>query len=367
MKRRHTTALCALTATAALAAAAPAAPVAQAAPPRTVSAWLPYWDQEAAYRDALAHSAQIRTISPFWYQTKSATRVAGHTGAGERRIIDGLHARGIQVVPTVMEQMKPGALGSVLTSDKARARHVDALLAVARSRDYDGLDIDYESIAPSPDDKYRAVRDGYADFATELCARLHAVDKQCFVTVMPKTRGTGRVWDYERLGRVADRVRIMGYNLHNAQGKPGPLASPAWYDEILTRATAQVPRAKLEMGIPAYGWNWKLGKADKVAEGADDGRDGSSSKRAQHVTSKSAEALRRKVGARYALDPESRTPHFTYTEGKGKKAVRRTVWYQDAAGTAAHLPVLRKHGVRNTVLWALNFEDPKLWKTLARG
>ncbi|WP_327665312.1 glycosyl hydrolase family 18 protein [Streptomyces sp. NBC_00498] len=357
MKRRHTTVLSVLAGTLALTAAAPAGPAAsEAAPPRTVSAWLPYWDQEAAYQNALAHAAQIRTISPFWYETKSAARVAGHTGAGERRIINGLHARGIQVVPTVMETMKPSALAKILNNKKSRARHIDALLDVVRSRAYDGLDIDYESIATAPDDKYRAVRAGYTAFATQLCARLHASGKKCFLTVMPKTRSTGRIWDYGKLGAAADRLRIMAYNLHSAEGKPGPLASPRWYEEILSRATTQVPRAKLEMGLPAYGWNWKVG-----------GPHGGGEHRARHVTSRSAEVLRRKVGARYALDPESRTPHFTYKEGKGKKATRRTVWYQDAAGTAAHLPVLRKYGVRNTVLWALNFEDPKLWRTLARG
>ncbi|MFH8733609.1 MULTISPECIES: hypothetical protein [unclassified Streptomyces] len=34
---------------------------------------------------------------------------------------------------------------------------------------------------------------------------------------------------------------------------------------------------------------------------------------------------------------------------------------------APHLPVLRRYRVRNTVLWALDFEDPGLWAVLARG
>ncbi|MFI9779596.1 hypothetical protein ACIHCV_33715 [Streptomyces sp. NPDC051956] len=52
--------------------------------------------------------------------------------------------------------------------------------------------------------------------------------------------------------------------------------------------------------------------------------------------------------------------------GRGR-APPRTVWYQDARGTQAHLSVLRRCGVRNTVLWALDFEDPGLWAVLARG
>ncbi|MFJ9038902.1 glycosyl hydrolase family 18 protein [Streptomyces sp. NPDC102406] len=344
-RRIHRSALSVLAVLLTLSAAAPvrSAPP----PPRTVSAWLPHWNQEAAYRDALAHAEQLRTVSPFWYETKSATRIDGHPGAGDRGVVDGLHDHGIQVVPTVMEQLRPGALADVLTSPARRAEHVDALLAVARSRAYDGLDLDYESIAPTPQSTYPAVRDGYATFVTDLCARLHALRKQCFVTVTPKTRTTGRVWDYGKLGAAADRIRVMAYNLHWAEGAPGPLSTPQWYEEILTHATAEIPRAKLEMGLPAYGWDWTVG----------------SKARAAHLTSAEAEALRRKVKAPYTLDPDSRTPHFTYKAGR----TRHTVWYQDARGTAAHLPTLRKFDVPHTVLWALGFEQPDLWRTLAAG
>ena len=316
-------------------------------PARTVSAWLPYWDQEGAYRDALAHADQLRTVSPFWYEAKSATRVDGHPGAGERRIIDGLHAAGIQVVPTVMEQLKPGALAGIVTSAARRAEHITALLAVVRSRAYDGIDLDYESIAPTGDATYRTVSAGYTALVRDLCSRLHALGKVCFATVSPKTATTGRIWDYRSLGGLADRVRIMAYNLHYSEGTPGPLASTAWYDDILRRATAEIPAEKIDLGLPAYGWDWAVG----------------SSARARHVTSKEAEALRARVQAPYGLDAASQTPHFTYQEG----TTRRTVWYQDARGTEAHLPVLRRYGVRNTVLWALNFEDPDVWPVLARG
>ncbi|MEV0093952.1 glycosyl hydrolase family 18 protein [Streptomyces sp. NPDC050738] len=325
---------------------APAPPAAVSAH-RTVSAWLPYWDQEGAYRDALRHASQLHTVSPFWYQAKSATRIDRHPGAGERRIVDGLHRAGIKVVPTVMETLRPGALAAIVTAPAKRAAHIRALSALARTRGYDGIDIDYETIAPTGTAKYRTVRAGYAAFMTGLCAALHAQHKQCIATVSPQTPATGRIWDYRAIGRAADRVRIMAYNLHWAGGPAGPLSGAGWYEEILRRATALIPRHKIEMALPAYGWNWRA--------------DGKGS--AKHVTWKEAEALRRKTHARYRLDPVSKTPYFTYREGK----VKRTVWYQDARGVAAHLPALRKYGVVNTGLWALNFEDPGLWKVLARG
>ncbi|RCH65606.1 glycosyl hydrolase [Streptomyces sp. SDr-06] len=334
--------LCAVTAL--LTALVPTRASADEPPPRTVSGWLPYWDQEAGYADALRHAAQLHTVSPFWYQAITADRVDGHPGAGETRVIDGLHQAGIKVVPTVMETMKPGGLAAILTDPALRTAHVETLLRVVRSRSYDGIDIDYESIAPTGDADYPTVRAAYAAFAGELCGRLHALGKQCVLTVSPQTSTTGRIWDYAALGRAADRVRVMGYDLHWQGGSPGPLASPQWYDDVLGRATALVPADKLEMCLPAYGWDWVPGG------------------KTRHVTWHEAEALRAAKGIPYHLDVDSQTPHFSYEEGEDV----REVWYQDATGVTADLPVLRRYGVRNTGIWALGFEDPALWPVLGR-
>ncbi|MEV8565238.1 glycosyl hydrolase family 18 protein [Streptomyces sp. NPDC051322] len=320
-----------------------------AAAPRTASAWLPYWDVEAAYQDALSHAGQLHTVSPFWYKIASAGRLEGHPGAGDARIVEGLHRAGIDVVPTVMDMdtMEPGRLAKILTTPTDRAAQVNALVALADSHGYDGVDIDYETITTTPTATYEKVRSAYAAFVTDLCAALHGRHKQCVVTVSAQTAGTGRIWDYAAIGRAADRMRIMAYDLHWASGEPGPVASTDWYDEILRRATALVAPAKIEMALPAYGWDWRA--------------DGEGS--ARNVTWKQAEELRRKEGVSYQFDTVSGTPHFTYRDGK----VPRTVWYQDARGVAVHLGVLRKYGVRNTSLWALGFEDPGLWQVLANG
>ncbi|MEU3751695.1 glycosyl hydrolase family 18 protein [Streptomyces olivoreticuli] len=322
------------------------------APPQTrsVSAWMPYWEP-GAYQDALAHAEQLHTVNPFWYEAAAADRVTAHPGAGDRAVIDGLHRAGIKVVPTVTESLDAAAMADLTGDAKARATHVDTLVRLATGLPYDGLDLDYEQMnesakTPALIDR---VRTGFTTLIGEVCARLHALRKECTAAVFPRSAVPGHdggpVYDYARLGRSLDRLRIMGYNLHDALEPPGPLSTPGWYDEILRYATARLPADRIEMGIPAYGWDHVVG---------DPGR-------ATHRTWREADALRRKVGAPYALDPVARTPHFTYTEG-GK---RREVWYQDARGIADHLRVLRKYGVGGTALWALDFEDPDLWPVLA--
>ncbi|MEV6668863.1 glycosyl hydrolase family 18 protein [Streptomyces sp. NPDC051162] len=332
--------------------AAPATAPADAAPPpkRDVSAWLPYWEP-GAYQDALAHAEQLHTVSPFWYEATAADRVTAHPGAGDRSVIDGLHQAGIKVVPTVTETLGAAAMADLTDDAKARATHVETLLRLAIDLPYDGLDLDYEQMndSASAPGLVERVRTGFSALTDEVCGRLHALRKECTAAVFPRSATPGHdlgpAYDYARLGRSLDRLRIMGYNLHDALAPPGPLSTPDWYDEILRYATARLPAKKIEMGIPAYGWDHAVG---------DPGR-------ATHRTWREADELRRRTGAPYALDPVAHTPHFTYTED-GRQ---REVWYQDARGTADHLRVLRKYGVEGTALWALGFEDPGLWPVLA--
>lgn len=331
-----------------LAPAAMATSAAEAAEARgrTVSAWLPFWgDVDAAYRDALRHASQLHTVSPFWYEASSDTTITGQDGAGRRSIISGLHDAGIDVVPTVTETLNAEHMGDLLHDPERRRDHVETLLDLVASRRYDGVDLDYESMAVTGDHKdRRRVRTGYNKLVTELCARLHARDKQCVVTVMARGRGSGSAFDYERLGRIADRVRIMGYDLHWSGGEAGPLSARNWYEKFLRYATDTIPRDKIEVAFPGYGWDWVRGVKGHAA----------------HVTWKEAEALRERMGAEYLFDEESGTPHFRYE----KDGIEHEVWYQDARGVRAQLPLLRKYGVRGTGLWALGFEDPEFWAAL---
>ncbi|MEU9125703.1 glycosyl hydrolase family 18 protein [Streptomyces sp. NPDC048506] len=313
---------------------------------RTASAWLPYWgDVDAAYRDALRHASQLHTVSPFWYETTSDTTINAHPGAGRRSIIDGLHDAGIDVVPTVTETLGADDMAEMMHDPVWRRDHVDTLLDLVASQSYDGIDLDYETMAVTGDAAAREqVRTGYDALVEDLCARLHDRDKQCVVTVMARVRGSGTAFDYERLGRYADRIRIMGYDLHWSGGDAGPLSSSAWYDEFLRYATDTIPRDKIEVAFPGYGWDWTVGTTGHAG----------------HLTWKQAEALREQAGAEYRFDEVSGTPYFLYE----KDGVEHEVWYQDAQGVRAQLPLLRKYGVRGTGLWALGFEDPDFWAAL---
>jgi spore germination protein YaaH len=67
--------------------------------------------------------------------------------------------------------------------------------------------------------------------------------------------------DYAFLGKHADMVKIMAYELHPRKYRnpgPGPQAPGTWLEEIIEYARDKIPAEKLYMAIPTYGYDWGL-------------------------------------------------------------------------------------------------------------
>nr|WP_235596853.1 glycosyl hydrolase family 18 protein [Leptospira alstonii] len=161
---------------------------------------------------------------------------------------------------------------------KIRDHHIRQILKEIETYDYDGIDIDYEGMTC---DK----KESFETFLTLLSQELKKRNKLLSVAIHPKTyaekpseyfcKENGKKMqvdfyeayrgqlshDYEFLGKVADKVKIMAYELHprkNAFPGPGPQAPSWWIERILEYSTQKIPNMKLYMAIPTYGYDWPL-------------------------------------------------------------------------------------------------------------
>ncbi|EMN24522.1 glycosyl hydrolase, family 18 [Leptospira kirschneri serovar Sokoine str. RM1] len=161
---------------------------------------------------------------------------------------------------------------------KIRDYHIQQILNEIDYYGYDGIDIDYEGMTC---DK----KESFETFLTLLSKELKKKNKLLSVAIHPKTfaeqpldyfcKENGKKMqvdfyeayrgqlshDYEFLGKVADKVKIMAYELHprkNAFPGPGPQAPSWWIEIILEYSTKKIPNSKLYMAIPTYGYDWPL-------------------------------------------------------------------------------------------------------------
>jgi spore germination protein len=326
---------------------------AQANTQRGVSVWLAYWNTPTALGSAIANASLIGTASPFWYAISGDSTIEDNPGAGERSIIDELHARGVRVVPTVTETDERAAFDAMLASATRRSAMVHALVEIARSRDYSGLDLDFEDFTVDPHHNTALadeVAARYPAFVAEVCSALHAIGRSCTVTIMPRTTDARVYWrkrlatwayDYGALARVADRVRIMAYDEHAPGGAAGPIAPYRWVEQVVAYARSAMAVGKVELALPAYGYDW-------------------SGTHATSMTSREAPQLAAQHGVSPSWNAVQAENTFHYTEG-GRG---HTVFYEGATATYDRARLAKAAGFAGIDLWAAGGEDPAVWPML---
>jgi len=323
-----------------------------AASDKTGSVWLPYWYMSTARPVVVKNSDLFKTASPFWYNAKGCTTIAGYTGAGDRATIKALHDASMRVVPTVTATgITPKVAISCLGTATSRAAHVAALMKVMRSRDYDGIEIDYEHLAKISDTtQIPKVKSAVNAFVRDLCTKVKAANKSCVITVLARTsdspgpmQGNLRpeVFDYSVVAGAASRMRVMAYDQHTRLSGPGPIAGLPWVQRIVSYIKTQTSESKVELGVPTYGRDW-------------------SSAGVRTLVKDQAMALARKHSVTPTFDPVQHEYTFTYKAS----GIKHTVWFSGARAVADRKQLASVAGLAGAAYWAAGQEQPGTWKAV---
>ncbi len=240
-----------------------------------------------------------------------------------------------------------GELGLTLLQDEvAQERLIQAILANMRAKNYQGLDVDFEFIGAEGATLY-------AQFVNRLRERLSPLGYEVVVALAPKTSADqpGSLYeghDYAALGAAADGVLLMTYEWGYTYGPPLAVAPIPSVRRVLDYAVTEIPREKIFMGIPTYGYNFRLPYQRGVS-------------RADSVSNGQAVALARRYGAEIQYDAVAQAPFFVYTDEGG---VLHEVWFEDARSIAAKLALIREYGFRGAGYWNLDRPFPQNWSLL---
>jgi spore germination protein YaaH len=334
----------------------PAAVSAPAATPRSgfaSSIWLPFW-LPGSVDEVSGNAAVLRTASLFWYEAASCSSIRLEPGAGDPRAIARLRARGLHVVATVVGTgLPPRAAIRCFSNSTSRDAHVRRIVRLATHGHYDGIDVDYETLAHTTD-PHQAMRVQHAFdlFVSDLCNALHAHGKQCTVTVMPRVDDSARVWlgkvipavyDYGAIAAAADRMRVMAYDEHSASFGPGPVAGYPWVKRVIAYTATKTALNKVELGIPLYGRDFA--RHNSVA-----------------VSSDEALALARRYGATPRFDAAQREETFRYRSN----GVRHTVWFSSPRAVAARTSLALADSMAGAAYWAATMDAPGTWRAVRR-
>ena len=144
----------------------------------------------------------------------------------------------------------PDLSHAAISSPEARAAFAAQIADTVRTEQWDGIVIDFE-LVPQADQPALVALLGQLRTALPKGSRIG-------IAVPPPDPADAASLGYDlgALGRAADVVQVMTYDLHVPGGDPGPISTPAWTKSMLQKVLTVVPAAKLQLGVPGYGYVW---------------------------------------------------------------------------------------------------------------
>lgn len=233
----------------------------------------------------------------------------------------------------------------ILTDAGRQQALIEQVAATIQEKGYRGLDVDFEYIPA-------AQREAYAAFIRSLRERLSPMGLPVLVALAPKTRADqpGLLYeahDYALLGAAADYVLLMTYEWGYTYGPPMAVAPLPNVRQVLDYAVTEIPREKIYLGIPNYGYDWPLPF-----------RQGET--KAQSISNQEAVAIAVAQGAEIQFDEMDQSPWFQYTQ----QGTTHVVWFEDARSMSAKLRLIREYGLHGAGYWNLMRPYPQGWTLL---
>lgn len=205
---------------------------------------------------------------------------------------------------------------------------------IMQEKGYRGVDIDFEYVLPED-------RVAYARFVSRVTQIMGLFGYQVTVALPPKTSGDQRGLlyegaDYGLLGEAADRVMLMTYEWGFSQGPPMAVAPINMVRRVVDYAVTVIPREKISLGIPNYGYDWPL----PFVRGET---------RAKTIHHKEAIQIAIDQGVEIRFDETAMSPYFHYWQ----YGIRHEVWFEDVRSYQAKFELIKEYGLTGAGYWQL--------------
>ena len=241
-------------------------------------------------------------------------------------------------------------ISSVVNNQEYSQRLIQNLLMLMGEKGYQGVDIDFEFILAED-------RNAFTAFVGKVADSMRANGYHTSVALAPKTSADqqGLLYegkDYPAIGAVADHVLLMTYEWGYTYGPPMAVAPINQVRRVVSYAVTEIPPEKIDLGIPNYGYDWKLPFERGVTKA---------------VTLGNVEAVRLAVerGAVIYFDGLAMSPFFNYTDPADGSL--HEVWFEDVRSIQAKFDLIKEYGLRGCGYWTVMQWFRANWLLLAEN
>lgn len=282
-------------------------------------------------------------------------------------------------VELVFKQFNNEDINAFLSNEKSWQKFFTSLDSILLAYPISGINIDIEYSGENSQN----LRPKFSQFITQLNSYLDAKYQNIALSVDVYASAASNdksMWDIATIGQEVDYIIVMAYDFHQrSSDQAGPVAplfseNSQWNKDInqhLKIFFEQVPREKILLGIPFYGYGWRTDSNQPKANTYKDTGFTVSYKKAKELLAMHDGKTNTEVtwqGAtqiKKAFDENALSPYITYQQDNELY----TIYYEDPQSIAYKLEYARQLDLAGIAIWALGYEDSnrELWQAIADG
>ncbi|MDD2619423.1 MAG: glycosyl hydrolase family 18 protein [Syntrophomonadaceae bacterium] len=249
------------------------------------------------------------------------------------------HSKGLNTHASVV-LMGKDPLHELLSSKENRSRLIGNLLDQVKNNNYNGVNIDFELMAA-------ADAGNFTTFLRELKNAL-GVDKDLSVAVFARTgkEKWASPYEYKKIGEIADWVVVMAYDYSYTNSAAGPIAPLWWVKEVTAYMIQNIPREKIMLGLPTYGYDWASGL------------------KTTSITAPKLQALKEKYQVTEGFDYQSMSPYYNYVDSNNKY---HQIWLENEFSLSGKWDVAISNQLGGISFWRIGNGFDDLYKLLQKN
>jgi spore germination protein YaaH len=312
-------------------------------------------------RSFLAHSKQIDLLVPTWYQVDENGLV---TGAPDPTVLKRAKDDKVPVMPILAMFNKKG-FHILAGNPAAQALMNEAMIRECKLHGYTGFQFDFENIDWTDRDPLTALVKTSAE-------ALHKAGLQLTIATVPNAPGYPGAgafakwiytdwrgaYDLAGLAKYVDLVCLMTYDQQTRWTMPGPVAGWQWTVDNLNYALKTVPKEKLSLGIPLYGYHWYTGAPTKDPVSGEE----KPNPTADYIGTPNALQLATAYDGKIQWDEFDHSAYFWFYRDQ----MREWIFFTDLHTFKDRYELVQKNGLQGFCSWVLGEEDPAIWNYLPR-
>jgi spore germination protein YaaH len=310
-------------------------------------------------RSFLDHSSQIDLLVPTWYQVDENGLV---TGAPDPMVLKRAHDEKLPVMP-IIALFNKKKFHEFSTNPAAQAQMDEAMIRECKQHGYVGFQFDFENIDWTD-------RDRLTDVVKISADALHKAGLQLTIATVPNAPGYPGAggfakwiytdwrgaYDIAAIAKYVDILCLMTYDQHTRWTVPGPVAGWDWTVDNLNYALKVVPKEKLSLGIPLYGYHWYTGTPTKQNENSEE----KPNPTAAYISAADALQLAKTYDGKLEWDPVDHSTYFFFYRDQ----MREWIFFTDQRTFKDRYELAQRNGLQGFCSWVLGQEDPAIWTFL---